>query len=91
MSAPVKNTCPDIDRMQKSLKYAIKEAEYAMKRYEMGQSAQDAMQTSIDEMSTAIDVLEDLRRSNDLLRQWGTEQENRAEQLEEELNKYISL
>lgn len=82
MAAPVKYTCPDIDAAQKSLKQMVRDAEYAIKRYEMDQSAQDTLSECINEMSNTIDVLEDLRRSNDALREWGNE-------MEKELNNAI--
>lgn len=76
MSAPVKNTCPDIDKYIKQIKWVL------CKRKDLqNMKESDLLDTAInmnDELENCIDYLEDLRASNDALRSWGT-------QLDEEL------
>lgn len=66
MAAPVKHTCPDIDRAIKHLKDA---------KWELRAAIDDnSIIWSIEsEIDNAIGYFEDLRKSNDELRQWGEE------------------
>lgn len=72
MAAPVKNTCPDINR--------------AIKRLETIKEHMNDMVKSIEyELSEIEDSLEDLRSDNSALRDWGTENESRVKELEDEV------
>lgn len=64
MGAPVKNTCPDIDRAIKHLKTAIGEAKGLIEDKKDFQSIEW-------EIDNAIGYFEELRKANDALRQWG--------------------
>lgn len=71
MSAPVKHTCPDIDKAQKKLKSVMRslaELDWEDKNY------------TISELDDVDDALEDLRKSNDALRQWGEELDKELEE-----------
>jgi len=72
MAAPVKNTCPDINR--------------AIKRLETIKEHMNDMVKSIEyELSEIEDSLEELRSDNSALRDWGTENESRVKELEDEV------
>ena len=72
MAAPVKNTCPDINR--------------AIKRLETIKEHMNDMVKSIEyELSEIEDGLEELRSDNSALRDWGTENESRVKELEDEV------
>ena len=100
---PVKNTCPDIDRILATIKSIFNEMESC--------SDEDDKETLLESISNwktdlySIGVgksneLEDLRSANAALRDWGNEMYNDAESLEierdrledkiEELNSEIS-
>lgn len=93
MAAPVKHTCPDIDKAIKCLKSAMD----AVK--ENIEDRQTIRWIEID-IDSAIDHFEDLRKSNDALRTWGeeltdeiessanyiNELESKIEELEQKIN-----
>jgi len=104
MSAPVKHTCPDIDKIISQVKSAVKELENAKKllTHEKIADADYSIDYAIREIEDLCDSgyygrinnpLEELRRSNSSLREWGEELENeneklskKIEELETELN-----
>lgn len=69
----------------------VKDIEYAQKRYDMDEDTKDLLYTIGNELDTTIDVLEDLRRSNSDLRDFGEEQETLAQELQSELDTIQSL
>lgn len=71
MSAPVKHTCPDIDKALKHIKTAWNEIKCVVE----DRQTRNSIEWELDHV---IDVLEMMRKSNDELRNWG-------EGLEEEL------
>jgi chromosome segregation ATPase len=83
MGAPVRNTCPDIDSVIKSIKEAMT----------IVQDADDLTLNQISDAFSAVyylldgleNQLEDLRSDNSSLRNWGLELEERVEELENEL------
>ena len=83
MGAPVRNTCPDIDSVIKSIREAMT----------MVQDADDLTLNQISDAFSAVyylldgleNQLEDLRSDNSSLRNWGLELEERVEELENEL------
>ena len=70
MSAPVDQTCPDVDS-------AIKHAEEL--RDELLRSCPEQTRWVSRTANRLVDLLEDLRKSNERLREWGQEQETRAD------------
>ena len=82
MSAPVKNTCPDIDKSIKWIKSAIRTAEYGMKNCEKSSDEYDNYRSIISDIEDCEGMMEDLRNSNDELRQWGKQMEEEAESLQ---------
>lgn len=83
--APVGNTCPDINKAQRSLQSTIKDAEYAIKRYELSSDTVSIVEAAVDKMSMAIDVLEEMRSANSKLRDWGDQMEQELEDARTEL------
>ena len=83
MGAPVKNTCPNIDSVIKSIREAMT----------MVKDADDLTISQISDAFSAVyylldgleDQLEDLRSDNSSLRSWGLELEERVEELENEM------
>jgi hypothetical protein len=83
MGAPVKNTCPNIDSVIKSITDAMR----------IARDADDLTLNQISDAFSAVyylldgleDQLEDLRSDNSSLRSWGLELEERVEELENEM------
>lgn len=72
MSAPIKNTCPDIDKAIRCLKVAMDEIRDAIEDRRTVRSIEM-------EIDSAIGYFEDLRSANDALRNWGKEMEDEVE------------
>lgn len=70
MAAPVKNTCPDIDKCIKWLNGAIKDAESGMKITDRNSDEHDYFRYIINQIEDIEGILEDLRSANDALRTW---------------------
>lgn len=87
MSAPVKNTCPDIDKVIKELLSIQREAEYGMKEHERDTDDHQRYKDIEWPIDQIIDQLEDLRTANAALRDWGEELEYKVANLEDE--KYL--
>lgn len=84
--APIKYTCPDIDKVISGIKAAIKECDYS--RYSEVWDIKDYQATldSIERILSGLESkMEDLRKDNSTLRDWGHEQSDRADKLETEL------
>ena len=79
MSAPVENTCPDIDRAIEHLKAALSEIKDVIEDKQTFNSIEY-------EIDAAIDYFEDLRSSNDKLRSWGQDLEDELQSAGEEIN-----
>ena len=77
---PIKHTCPDIDRYIKAIKQVLyKDRELKGLEYD------DLFNAAADmsyELESCIDYLEELRASNDELRQWGIEEADKADDFE---------
>ena len=71
MAAPVKHTCPDIDKYIKSIKQAIYRDRDLKNMDE--KELYEAASSMGSELECCIDYLEDLRKSNGELREWGEE------------------
>lgn len=76
MAAPVKNTCPDIDKAIRIIESAIKTAEYGMKNSERSSDQYDWFKEIVNEIEDVPGMLESLREANDSLRTWGKELED---------------
>jgi peptidoglycan hydrolase CwlO-like protein len=79
MAAPVKHTCPDIDKCIKLINSAIKDAESGMKITDRNSDEHDYFRYIISNIEDIEGILEDLRSSNDALRSWGEELTNEIE------------
>lgn len=73
MSAPVKHTCPDIDDAIKKVRSALKIASAGMRRHENGSDDWDNYDAIETDLMNLEGMLEDLRKDNSALREWGTE------------------
>lgn len=69
MAAPIKHTCPDIDKYIKSIKREIIK-ERDLKHFSEKELYNTCVSMS-NELEYCIDYLEDLRKSNEALREWG--------------------
>jgi len=77
MAAPVKNTCPDIDKYIKYIKYAL-----VKERDLKSMSESDVFYNAVEmanQLEECIGYLEDLRSSNGALREWGEGLESELE------------
>lgn len=86
MAAPIKHTCPDIDKAIKLLKQAMKIADKARTRHERNSDDDDDYYSIESGLSDVEDILEALRRSNNELREWGERLENDLQTAGEEIN-----
>lgn len=98
MAAPVKNTCPDINRAIKNVQSAMRIANDAMKRHEKRSDDWDAYDDIDTELRNLEGELEDLRNANAALREWGEELTDELEtsanyinELEQKLEKLNQL
>ena len=96
MSAPIGNTCPDIDKVIKRLSPLIKQiGNLKSYDYENTELLKDLLEECRWEMDNAVDTFEDLRKANDTLRSWGQQMEEEAEsasvELKELQEKYDSI
>lgn len=78
MGAPVKNTCPDIDKVITRIKNAMKMANNGRKTYP---EVDDLLYDIDDELSGCEDILEELRKANASLRNWGDQLEKEIAEL----------
>ena len=94
MAAPIKHTCPEIDKYIKSIKYQI----HRQRDFDNMSEGdiQDVVRNMNDELENCIEYLESLRNSNHTLREWGEDLEsklNNAEssiyELEEQLKSLL--
>jgi len=77
---PIKHTCPDIDKYIKWIKFEIVK-DRDLKNMDENQLFDTASSMS-SQLESCIDYLEELRKSNDTLRQWGIEEANNADYYE---------
>lgn len=93
MSAPVRHTCPAIDKTIAAIKSAMKSAADGMKYVSKGDDAYDCFWQIEYDLDGEEVRLEDLRSDNDELRKWGHELEQEINSLSnyvEELEKKLS-
>jgi predicted nuclease with TOPRIM domain len=77
---PIKHTCPDIDKYIKWIKMEIVK-ERDLKNMDEKELF-DAASSMSSKLEECIDQLEELRKSNDTLRQWGIEEARNVDDLE---------
>lgn len=89
MGAPIGHTCPDIDKTIKKLQNIREYLEDAMSaiRREI-EATNDLIERELGDIE---DSLEELRSDNSSLREWGTENEDKVKELEEELSELQSI
>ena len=86
MSAPIGNTCPDIDKVIKRLSPLIKQiGNLKSYDYENTELLKDLLEECRWEMDNSVDTFEHLRKANDTLRSWGQQMEEEAENMSVEL------
>jgi chromosome segregation ATPase len=87
MSAPVKNTCPDIDSVISRVLKALKLANEGIREHEK-RSDDWYRYDEIDTHLSGIDGdLEDLRNANASLREWGEDLDSQLQSAGEEIAK----
>ncbi len=82
-SEPVRNTCPDINRLQKVIE-SIRNDFASFNDSHTAEDFLDNMNNASWELKDIYDTLEELRNSNSALREWGHELTSLAEQMESE-------
>lgn len=82
---PIKHTCPNIDWTQDSVRNILTELRYIVTDTEPVY-IERAMNNVESIVNDVVSKLEELRRSNDTLRQWGIDEASRADELEEMLD-----
>lgn len=82
-SEPVRNTCPDINRLQKTIK-DIQSDFASFKDTDDVNDFLDSINNASWELRNIYDTLEELRSANSALRDWGHELTSLAEQMESE-------
>lgn len=87
-SEPVKQTCPDINRIQKTINEIINNFE-SFKEEDDIQDLLDNMKDASWELKDIYSTLEELRSANSALRDWGYELTSLAENLESEKDSEI--
>ncbi len=85
MSAPVKHTCPDINRLIRKSNDAIKWLYDALKEDDL-ETVKNIINDAINEIEDIDGLAEDLRSDNQQLREWGEELEDEIEDLKAEIN-----
>ena len=83
MSAPIGNTCPDVNRAIKNVEDIRNNLNYILNHEDAATLAE--FRGSIEDVEydlrQTIDSFEELRKSNSTLREWGIEMEEEAETL----------
>lgn len=77
---PIKHTCPDIDQYIKWIKFEIVKDRDLKNMDE--KELFDVASSMSSQLESCIDYLEELRKSNDTLRQWGIEEARNVDDLE---------
>ncbi len=80
---PIKHTCPEINTYIKYIKMTIVKDRDLKNMNE--KELFDSASSMSSELENCIDYLENLRKANDILRQWGIEEANMVDELEGQL------
>lgn len=81
---PIKHTCPDIDKYIKWIKNEIVKDRDLRNMDE--KELFDVASSMSSQLESCIDYLEELRMSNETLRNWGIEEAELADDFEEQLS-----
>jgi hypothetical protein len=81
---PIKHTCPDIDKYIKCIKNEIVKDRDLRNMDE--KELFDVASSMSSQLESCIDYLEELRKSNETLRNWGIEEAELADDFEEQLS-----
>lgn len=81
---PIDRTCPEINKYIKSINYCI-HSDRNLKSMEHSDLI-DICKEMRDELENCIQYLEDLRKSNEILRQWGVDEAEEVDSLNKHLN-----
>lgn len=81
---PIRNTCPDIDKVLGSLSRIEKSCKY--KDYYTVEDFQNVLDSISYECYGLDTILEQLRKDNEALRSWGKEEAESYDKLEEDYN-----
>jgi hypothetical protein len=84
---PIKHTCPDIDNYIKWIKFEIVKDRDLKNMDE--KELFDAASSMASKLDDCIGYLEELRKSNDILRCWGIEEADRVDELEVQLEMQV--
>lgn len=88
MSAPIRYTCPDIDKVIEHIGDAliyISEARDDVDGCNVLSEVFGKLDNAVDKLVDLEDEMEKLRKANDTLRSWGEEQEAQCEEYETEI------
>jgi|SRR6187402_421618 len=87
MSAPVKYTCPDVDKVIKMLQAIAQTAKEGMRYTDKSDDNYQRFKDCEWDIDDIIGRLEDLRSSNRELREWGEALESELEDAATEINR----
>lgn len=92
MSAPINNTCPDIDEVIKGIEEAEKLASdfYTNFSDKTVVDIEEAFQDIANALFKLTDIMEELRNANSTLRDWGEKNEIEVNRLEAEIEELKS-
>lgn len=82
---PIKNTCPDIDKVIEAIRSAQKETAY--KSHEEADELRSRLEEIERLLWDAESQMEGLRRSNSALREWATDEAEEVDKLQELIDK----
>lgn len=85
MLAPIRHTCPAIDKQIVELKFQIRELECIDNDIDK-ELQKDILSNVLYYMNNLFGFFEEMRTANDTLRSWGEEMENKYCELQDELN-----
>ncbi len=86
MAAPIKYTCPDIDRYIKDLKHWCPERRNDIEDWFTVEELKELCYNLINSIDDCCNNFEDIRDANDILRTWGTSMEEKFETLQVQYN-----
>lgn len=82
--APVKNTCPVIDKVLKGIQSAQQDIKRTIDAQEL-EVAHSEAKDAYDNLYRLDDLMEQLRSDNSALRDWGHDEAKKVDDLEQEL------
>jgi len=86
---PIKHTCPDIDKYIKWIRFEIVKDRDLKSMDE--KELYDAASSMASQLESCIEYLEEMRKSNETLRNWGIEEAGKVDDLEFELEEVKAL